>query len=82
MKRLGFINKRLHEKMRQKHTSTMIMKQCLNTIEYLQKKIKPLPPEPELLDFYHPSNVKKNGELLFVTTDTGIATYALYKYLK
>ena len=28
------------------------MKQCLNTIEYLQKK-KPLPPEPELPDFYH-----------------------------
>ena len=46
------------------------------------KKIKPLPPEPELSDFYHPSEVQKNGELLFVVVGTDIATYALYKYLK
>ena len=58
------------------------MKQCLSTIAYLQKKIKLLPPEPELSDFYHPSEVQKNGELLFVAVGTGIATYALYKYLK
>ena len=38
MKRLDFINKRLREKMRQRHTSTMMMKQCLNTIKYLQNK--------------------------------------------
>ena len=32
MKHLDFINKRLREKkMRQMHTSTMLMKQCLNT---------------------------------------------------
>ena len=58
------------------------MKQCLNTIAYLQKNVKPLPPEPELSDFYHPSENQKNGELLFVVVGTGIATYALYKYLK
>ena len=58
------------------------MKQCLNTIVYLQKNVKPLPPEPELSDFYHPSENQKNGELLFVVVGTGIATYALYKYLK
>ena len=46
------------------------------------KQIKPLPPEPELSDFYHPSENQKNGELLFVVVGTGIATYALYKYLK
>ena len=46
------------------------------------KKIKPLPPEPELSDFYHPSEVQKNGELLFVVVGTGIPTYALYKHLK
>ena len=39
MKRLGFINKRLRQKkMRQGHASTMLMRQCLNTIEYLQNK--------------------------------------------
>ena len=46
------------------------------------KQIKPLPPEPELSDFYHPSEAQKNGVLLFVVVATGIATYALYKYLK
>ena len=56
----------------------MLMKQCLNTIAYLQKKIKPfLPTEPELSDFYHPSEVQKNGELLFVVVVTGVATHAL-----
>ena len=29
------------------------------------KKKKPLPPEPELSDIYHPSENQKNGELLF-----------------
>ena len=39
MKHLDFINKRLREKkMMQRHTSTMLMKQCLNTIAYLQNK--------------------------------------------
>ena len=38
MKRLDFINKRLREKMRQGHTSPMLMEQCLSTIEYLQNK--------------------------------------------
>ena len=46
------------------------------------KQIKPLPPEPELSNFYHPSENQKNGELLFVAVGIGIATYALYKYLK
>ena len=41
-----------------------------------------MPPEPELLDFYHPSEVQKNDELLFAAAGTGIATYALYKNLQ
>ena len=51
---------------------------------FSKKKQKPLPPEPELSDFYHPSEAEKNGELLqlvqfvqFVTVGTGIATYVL-----
>ena len=48
----------------------------------LAKQIKPLPPEPELADFYHPSETQKNNELLFVVMGIGVATYALYKYLK
>ena len=45
------------------------------------KQIKPMPHEPQLSDFYHPSEGQKNGELLFVTVVTSIATYALHKYL-
>ena len=46
-------------------------------VEYYRvfaKQIKPLPPEPELSDFYHPSENQKNGELLFVVVGPGIAT--------
>ena len=46
------------------------------------KQTKRLPPEPQLSDFDHPSKDQKNGEILFVAAGTGIATYALYKYLK
>ena len=39
MKRLDFMNKRLREKKRrQGHISTMLMKQCMSTIEYLESK--------------------------------------------
>ena len=46
------------------------------------KKVKLLPHEPELSDFYHPSENQKNGELLFVVAGTSIAIYALCEYLK
>ena len=46
------------------------------------KQIKPLPLEPQLSDFYHPSEGQKSGEVLFVAVGTDIAIYALYKYLK
>ena len=65
------------KEMRQKHISAMLTKQWLSNITYFQKRIKLLPPEPQLSDFYHPSQVQKNGELLLVTVGTGLATYAL-----
>ena len=40
-----------------------------------------LPPEPQLSDFNHPSEDQKNGKLCFVAVGTGLATYAMYKYL-
>ena len=41
------------------------------------KQIRPLPPERQLSDFYHPSEAQNNGELLFVMVGAGIATYPL-----
>ena len=68
--------------MSREHTSTMLMRQYVSTIEHLKKKKKLLPQVPELSNFYHPSEAQKNCELLFVTVGTGIATYALNKYFK
>ena len=81
MRRLDFINKRLREK---NETRTYINNVDEPMLEYYQvfaKQIKSLPPEPQLSDFYHPSEVQKSGELLFVAVGTGIATYALYNTL-
>ena len=82
MKRLDFINGRLREKNEAKVYINNVDEAMLEYYRVFAKQIKPLPPEPELSDFYHPSENQKNGELLFAVVGTGIATYALYKYLK
>ena len=82
MKRLDFINKRLREKNEAKAYINNVYKAMLEYYRVFAKQIKPLPPEPELSDFYHPSEAQKNGQLLFGVIDTVIATYTLFKYLK
>ena len=79
MKRFDFINKRLCEKNEARAYINNVDEAML---EYYRVFTKPLPSEPELSDFYHPSKTHKNSELLFAVVATGIATYALYKYLK
>ena len=81
-KRLDFINKRLREQNRARAYINNDDEAMLEYYRIFAKKLKPLPPEPELSDFYHPSETQKNGELLFVAVGTGTATYALCKYLK
>ena len=82
MKRLDFINKRLREKNEARAYINNVDEAMVEYYRLFAKQIRPLPSEHQLSDFYHPSEVQKNGELLFVTVGTGIATYALYKYLK
>ena len=82
MKRLDFSNRRLREKNGAKAYISNVDETVLEYYQVFAKQIKPLPPEPELSDFYHPSENQKNGELLFVVVGTDIAAYALYKYLK
>ena len=83
MKRLDFIDKSLPEKNEARIYINNVDKAMLEYYRvFAKKKKKPLPPEPELSDFYHPSEAQKNGELLFAAVGTGIATYALYKYIK
>ena len=82
MKRLDLINKRLCERNEVRAYIKNVDEAMLEYYRIFAKEIKPLPPEPELSDFYHPSGNEKSGELLFVVVGTGIAPYALYKYLK
>ena len=78
MKRLDFINKRLREKNEARAYINNVDEAMLEYYRVFAKQIKPLPPEPELSDFYHPSENQKNGELLFIAASTGFATYVLY----
>ena len=82
MKRLDFISKRLSEKNEARACINNVDEAMLEYYRVFAKQIKLLPSEPQLSNFYHPSEDKKNGELLFVAVGTGLATYALYKYLK
>ena len=81
-KRLDFINKRLRGKNEAKAYINNVDEAMFEYYRVFAKQIKSLPPEPELSDFYHPSERQKNGELLFIAVGAGIETYALYKYLK
>ena len=82
MKRLDLINKRLRERNKARAYIKNVDEAMFEYCRVFAKKIKPLPPELELSDFYHPSGTPKNGELLFVVVALGIVIYALYKYLK
>ena len=66
MKRLDFINKRLREKNNARTYINNADKVMLEYYRVFAKKIKSLPPEAALSDFYHPSETEKNGELLFL----------------
>ena len=82
MKGLDFINKRPREKNEARVDINNVDEAVLEYYRVFAKQIKPLPPEPQLSNFYHPSEAQKSGELLFVAVGTGIATYALHRYLK
>ena len=82
MKWLDFDNKKICEKNEAKTYLNNVDEAMLEYYRVFAKQIKALPSEPELSDFYHPSETQKNGELLFVVAGTGVSTYALYKYFK
>ena len=74
MKRLDFINKRMREKNGARVYINNVDEAMLEYYQAFAKQIKPLPPESQLSDFYRASESQKNGELLFVTVGTGLAT--------
>ena len=68
--------------MTEEHTSTMLTKQCLSTIKYLQNEKNPYFLSPSYQIFTIHQKEKKKGEILPVTVGTVLATYAIYKQLK
>ena len=79
MKRLDLINKIIRERNEAREYKNNLDIAMLEYCRIFAKKIKSVPPELELSDFYHSLEIQKNGELLFVVVVTGVATYALYK---
>ena len=81
MERLDFINKRLRYK---KEAIDYIGNLDSGMLEYYRVfnvKLKPLPPKPQLSDYYNASDQQKSGELLFVIAGTAISFYIIIKYL-
>ena len=59
MKRLEFISKRLREKNNAETYINNVDEKMLEYFRVFAKQIKPLTPEPQLSDFYHPSEAQK-----------------------
>ena len=68
IKRLDFINKKLRETNVAKAYISNVNEPILEYYRIFAKQIKPLPHEPELSDFYHPSENQNMVKcVLFVT---------------
>ena len=80
-KRLDFINAQLKKEQHAEHTFNEISEAMQEYYLTTRKRLPPLPKEPKLSDFYHPSEQQKTGELIFISGGLSILGYMLYKYL-
>ena len=81
LKRLDFINKRLRDKKEGRDYIGNLDSAMLEYYRVFGVKLKPLPLEPQLSDYYNASEQQKSGELLFVLAGTAISSYIIMKYL-
>ena len=81
LERLHFINKRLRDKKEARDFIGNLDSAMLEYYRIFAVKLKPLPPEPQLSDYYNASDQQKSGELLFVIAGTVISSYIIMKYL-
>ena len=81
MERLDFINKRLRDKMEARDYIGNFDSAMLEYYRVFDVKLKSLPPEPQLSDYYNASDQQKSGELLFVIAGTAVSSYIIMKYL-
>ena len=79
--RLDFIN----EKLREQNAAHKYLKNLdAAMLEYYRvtsQRLPPLPPEPQLSDYYHPSEDQKTAELAFIIGGITITGILAYKYL-
>ena len=81
MERLDFINQRLRDKKEARDYIQNLDSAMLEYYRVFGVKLKPLPPEPQLSDYYNASDQQKSGELLFVIAGTAISSYIIMKYV-
>ena len=81
LKRLDFINKRLRDKKEARNYIGNLDSAMLEYYRVFGVQLKPLPPEPQLSDYYNASDQQKSGELLFVIAGTAISSYIIMTYL-
>ena len=81
LKRLDFISKRLRDKKEARDYIGNLDSTMLEYYRVFGVKLKPLPLEPQLSDYYNASDQQKSGELLFVIAGTAISSYIIIKYL-
>ena len=81
MERLDFINKRLRDKKEARDYIGNLDSAMLEYYRVFGVKLKTLPPEPQVSDYYNVSDQQKSGELLFVIAGTAISSYIIMKYL-
>ena len=81
LKRLDFINKRLTDKKEARDYIRNLDSAMLEYYRVFGIKLKPLPPEPQLSDYYNASDQQKSGELLFVIAGTATGSYIIMKHL-
>ena len=81
LKRLDLINKRLRDKMEARDYIRNLDSAMLEYYRVFGVKLNPLPPEPQLSDYYNASDQQKSGELLFVMAGTAISSYIIMRYL-
>ena len=81
VKRLDFINKRLREQQDARQTISNLEDGNREYYRVFGRKIKPLPKEPVLTDYYHPSKSQKKGEIAFIIGGTTLVSYLAFRYL-
>ena len=77
--RLDFINERLREEQEAAKYLSNLDEAMKQYYLFTKQRLPPLPPEPKLSDFYHPSEDQKTGEILFVTGGLGVIGYLVYR---